>query len=394
MSVGAKERPLYQIIVDDLLEQIKANQFQPGDRLPTELELSETYQVSRITAIRAVKELEQRGIVYRQKARGTFVNEPRQWQRAEGERQQDANAQAQAEVPAALPILSVIMPFAQEFGYDILRGVEQAAHRLGYYVTFHDTQNNPAREREILQQLRTDGIGGIVLYPCQSFSNITEISRMIIQRFPFIVIDRDMPGLNITRIESDNYQGSYNATRHLIELGHRRIAFLVQEMKEIVSAQQRYRGYCQALVDAGIPLRSEWLLDTKERFPDIVDSDPDYRAKLDRAIIAHWWESENEPPTAVVAQNDISALFLMKAALDRNIRIPEQLSLTGFDNLSFTQHLDVPITTVEQSFYTMGEKAVELLIDQIQTDEFTPRQLTLDTRLIIRDSTAPPPSEM
>lgn len=392
MSVDAKERPLYQIIVDDLLEQIKAQHYQPGDRIPTELELSETYQVSRITAIRAVKELEQRGIVYRQKARGTFVNEPQYWQRAEGERQPEAASQPAAPAPA-LPILSVIMPFAQEFGYDILRGVEQAAHRLGYYVTFHDTQNDPERERDILQQLRTDGIGGIVLYPCQSFSNITEISSMIIEKFPFVVIDRDMPGLNISRIESDNYQGSYNATRHLIELGHRRIAFLVQEMKEIVPAQQRYRGYCQALVDAGIPLRREWLLDTREQFPYILDSDPEYRAKLDRAIIAHWWESGLEPPTAVVAQNDISALFLMKSAIEHKIRIPEQLSLTGFDNLSFAQHLDVPLTTVEQSFHTMGEKAVELLIQQIQTGEFTPRQLTLETRLIVRESTAPPGAE-
>jgi len=379
--VDSREKPLYQVIVDDLMKQINSNKLVPGDRIPTELELSEQFKVSRITAMRAVKELERKNIVFRKKARGTFVNEREAWVLPVGMEKRSS--------PHALSVLSIVMPFAEQFGYEILRGAERAAQDAGYYITFHNSMNNPAREREIVQHLSKDGINGIVLYPCRSSGNIDVISDLLIRRCPIVLIDRKITGLRTPGVVSNNDQGGYDVAAHLTGLGHRKIAFLGRDLTGAVSASERYSGYCQALIDAGIPLQQEWVIDTLRDFPDIEEGHPDYQDRIDNAVLDRWLGMPNRP-TAIVALNDVTALLFIKKATGRGIRIPEQLSVTGFDNLQTIQMSDILLTTVEQSFFQMGETAVKMLVEQIDTGSIRSPQVILDTKLIVRNSSAPP----
>jgi len=370
------------VILEHLLTQIKNHQLAPGDQIPTELELSEMFKVSRITAMRAVKELEHMGVVFRMKARGTFVAPQSEWRR------QGNNENNEALAPP-ISIISIILPFEQQHGYEILQGAEKAAGDKGYYVTMHNSMNDPIKEREIIEQLRSDGVKGIVLYPCKSSSNIAVVSDLMINRYPFIIIDRNIVGLEVPSVVSNNYQGAYDIVNYLIGLGHRKIAFLCRGMSELESIMERYRGYCKALIDAGIPLRKEWVIDTLTDLTELPDNGPEHQEEVDNAVLDRWM-TPNDSPTAVVSLNDMTALFLLKAAIERGIKIPEELSITGFDNLSFSSHLEVPLTTIEQSLFAMGEEAVTMLINDIRTGTNQVRKIVLDTRLIIRESACPP----
>lgn len=379
--MDGKNQPLYQVIVDYLMQQINLNKIVPGDQIPTELELSEQFRVSRITARRAVKELEQKKIVFRKKARGTFLNEREFWTMPVGMKKNSASH--------PLSVLSIVLPFAEQYGYQMLQGAEQAARNAGYYMTFHNSMNDPVREREIVQQLSGDGIHGIVLYPCSSTGDIGMVSDLLIRRYPIVLIDRDIVGLQTPKVVSNNYQGGYDVVAHLTELGHRRIAFLCRNLLGLASARERYAGYCQALIDAGISPRTELVIDTLRDFPAIEEGQSDYQDRIDNAVLDRWWGMDHRP-TAVAAINDITALLFIKKAADRGIDVPGQLSVTGFDNVTTYSFPDGLLTTVEQSFFDMGAHAVNMLVEQIHTGSIRLPQVILDTKLIVRNSTAPP----
>ncbi len=378
--------PLYQTIVDYFQKELSMGKLSTGDQIPTELELSVMFGVSRITVIRAVKELEHLGLVYRVKGKGSFVTDSNGWQGL-------AESSETGKGGSSLPMLSVVLPFNEQLGYDLLTGVEKVCEEAGLYVTFHNSHGDYEREKEIIEKLKTDRVRGIIVYPCSSLRNIDVFSDLLIRKFPFVIIDRNIEGLETPLVVSNNYQGSYDITQHLIQLGHRKIAFVGSSMKQFLSAHDRYRGYCQALVDAEITLRTEWLIDD---FCEVVtDKDisagdyPDQYFAAAEIILKRLMALEQRP-TALVVANDITAMYVVKTALHMGISIPAELSVTGFDNLSFAEHLEVPLTTMEQFFVTMGEKAAAMLVNQRSGQK--PKRIVLDTQLIVRNSTSAPAS--
>lgn len=369
------KKPLYQMIVDYFHNEFSSGRLLPGHQLPTELEISAQFDVSRITVIRAFKELEHAGMIYRVKGRGSFV--------AEGTHGKES----------ALPVLSVVLPYNEQLGYELLTGVEKVCEQAGLYVTFHNSHGDPEREKEIIAKLRHDHVRGIIVYPCSSLMNIELFSDMIIRRFPFVIIDRNIQGLETPLVISNHYQGSYAAAQHLIQLGHRHIAFVGAAMKQFFSISERYRGYCQALIDGGISVKSDWLIDDFWEWPEVrLDKAEDRSAAMSASadIVLKRLLALEQRPTALVVVNDMTAMYMIKAALHMGISIPGELSVTGFDNLSFAEHLEVPLTTVEQNFAAMGERAAEMLVQYKPGNR--PVTTILDTALIVRSSTGSPRS--
>jgi GntR family transcriptional regulator of arabinose operon len=380
-----KGKPLYQSIMEQYQDQIHSAKLKTGDRIPTEHELAEMFNVSRITAIRAVKELEHLGLVSRTKGKGTFVNDRTDWKSSEAE---VANKE---KFGHSLPILSIVLPFDEYYGYEILRGAEKAARENGYYVTFHCSSYSTTREREIINKLRKDGVQGIIVYPVSSYHNIDVFGEMIIDRYPFVIIDRNIEGLDVPHVVSNNYQGFHSIVSHLVELGHRKIAFVGSSIREAASITERYKGYCKALINSGISLRPEWVVDLSLETPSLPSGPSAGRnASVSEALTKLL--SLDHFPTAITAVNDVIAMIVMKEALQMGITIPDQLSITGFDNLSFCEHLEIPLTTVEQSFFSMGEEAVSMLVHDIKTGKSNARQIVLDIKPIIRESTVQPAS--
>ncbi len=381
--------PLYRTIFSYFLEEIAERRLKAGDRLPTELEIAERFGVSRITVIRAMKELEHRQLLYRVKGKGTFVREDLDLrnergmhdQAKSGTGQDSSDAETAADV--ALPLISVIMSDLEQAGQDMLRGIEHAARKHGYYVSFHNAMMDPRVERSLLEKLAQDA-RGIIVYPCAGMDNIDLFSGMTIRQFPYVVIDHPLEGIEVPLFSPDNEGGSYEMTRHLIRLGHERIAFVAPGLYLHPSLRQRYKGYCRALIEAGIPVRPDWI--ESADWTDV--SKPDALLREASALLQRWLSGHSRP-TALLAGNDILAIHLIKAALTAGIAVPEALSVAGFDNLAMTEYLEVPLTTVSQPFYEMGESAAEALIRLVR-DGIPIAGRQLDTTLVIRESTAAP----
>lgn len=376
-------RPLYQQIVDHLLERIEANVLRPGDRIPTEQEITEAFGVSRITAVRAVKELETRGLVTRTKGKGSFVTSQSVWRN-------------NGPGPVRPPVVSLVLPFQELLALGVLVGVERIVHDDGYHTSFRNSTGDVSRERDILLHDSQDGVAGMIVYPCSSVENAGAFSSLLVRRFPIVVIDRRLRGIETPFVAVDNTRAAYEATRHLIDLGHHDIAFVADSAVSIESEAERFHGYCRALMEARIPVHDEFVLDRfGEHFMD---------GRVDQAAPFTFAPSDTterimdalfglaSPPTAIVSINDGSAVQFIKSALKRGIRVPEDLSVVGFDNLPFSAHIEVPLTTVEQPFRLIGERAAAMLMRRIADPSAPYESEILEPRLIVRESTGPPRS--
>jgi DNA-binding LacI/PurR family transcriptional regulator len=276
------------------------------------------------------------------------------------------------------------------YGLDILRGVEEVCSAHGYYMTYHNTRYDAATEKDIIRNLRQDSFNrGAIIYPVSSTKNIDSYGKMLIDRFPFLLLDRSIEGLNLPFVGCDNYGAAYRLTSHLLELGHRKIGFVCTSLDEVASIEERYRGYCRALMDAGVVPQAEWLFE--DHAYRIKDAGEQERYEINKARFGRI-RSLPEPVTAVVAVNDETAILLIRAAEEAGVQVPEQLSVVGFDNLKAGELLSVPLTTVQQDFEGMGTQSAKLLIADIEGDHSSGGSgpLALETKVMIRKSSSVP----
>lgn len=369
---------LYQTIINEMTHQIRRGTLSPGDRIPSERELCEQFGVSRITVSTALRQLERTGMLVRIKQKGVVVSDP-------DHRELSTNK-------GGIAAIAVVLPFNEEYGLDILRGVEEVCSFHGYYMTYHNTRYDAALEKEIIRNLKQDSFNrGAIIYPVSSTKNIDSYGELLIDSFPFLLLDRSIEGLSLPYVGCDNYGAAYRLTSHLLELGHRQIGFVCTSLNEVASIEERYRGYCKALMDTGVIPQPEWLFE--DHAYRIKDADEQGRYAINNARLERI-RALPHPPTAIVAVNDETAILLIRAASEAGIQVPEQLSVVGFDNLKAGELLDVPLTTVRQDFEGMGTKAAEILIAEIAKAGSLSgsRTLTMETEVIVRSSSSVPSS--
>ena len=349
--------PLYLQISEILKRRILSGEFPPGSSLPAEPDLRKEFGVARGTIRQALSKLETEGFVRREQGRGTFVI----W----GDKRPQAQGLSGNQI-------GFVVPYVRDsFVSTILLGVESAASEQNLSVTFKHVQNSPKRQSEVLQELVDQRLAGILLYPVNSERDET-ILRLLKSKYPLVMVDRYLRGVMTDWVMSDHFGGALRATQHLIELGHKRIG-LVSWRDPSVSLDHRAAGYRLALIEMGLAFDPD-LTCVVESYPSIVIE----------PLCA--FLSAESGVTAIFAVNDQIALAVYQAARRLNLRIPDDLALVGFDNLDFTQHLDVPLTTVEQPAFDIGRHAVEALVGRIDHPAMAPQQIIVPTRLIIRES--------
>lgn len=368
--------PLYKTIYHYYKDKILSGEYHPGDQLPTQKEIKEEFGVSRITVIKAMKELESSDLIYRVQGSGSYVNE--------------REDKIEKHKGGKLSMISLVLPFRMNISSALLRGVEKIADKYNYFVTFHNTTNNPKREKKILNEIISAGSQGIILYPLETNENIGLYSNLIIDKYPLVLVDRSIPGIQLPLVSTNNRKAFSNITKHLLELGHTRIIFVGTDVFKISSQTERYEGFCDAHVEYGIRLLDKHLYSIK----DIDEIPSSYKSNelLDRRAFNYLFDILEglEPagrPTAIAAINDQMAASIISVAQERGIRIPEQYSVTGFDNLPFSAMLSVPLTTYAQPFRMIGRNAAKELIKRIKSPEIEPSIRTIEGKLIIRKST-------
>lgn len=275
-------------------------------------------------------------------------------------------------------LIGFTIPFVLGDYYSwILSGATEALHEQEMRAVLCPTRHEHDREAALVERLlRGTTDGAILVLPSESAAELRDLGTL---GFPFVVVDPAMPlDQRIPVVSATHWAGARSATDHLLELGHRRIG-MIAGRKGWVATEDRVNGYQAALAGAGVLPSPELLVSSN------FEIEGGYRAARQLLTLA-------EPPTAIFASNDNMAIGALRAAADLNIGVPDQLSIVGFDDSELSRVVTPALTTVWQPLEEMGRMAVSLLTRLIDGQRVETLRVELATRLVLRDSTAPPPS--
>lgn len=365
------------IILEDLKARILNGEFKADQQLPTEVELAEQSGVSRITSKRALIELEREGLIYRKRGSGSYVKK-------QDNEHKLPEFTAMHSMSNPNPIISMILPYLATNELEYIQGASEYLDSKGYYLSIHYSNWDKNKEKELLLRVPKIGSRGIILYPMSTMINIDVLNALYWNNYPLIMIDQYIESLPVTSVVSDNLEGGYQATKKLIDLEHKRIAFISSISIEYRSSvRDRYQGYCKALRDHHLPVDPELIItDFYEEADEQEDKNAFYKSMISRLM--------NIGVTAIQVEHDHLAVDLLRSALDMGIRVPDQLSIVGFDDHMISRLVEVPLTTISQDCKEIGRRAAELIVQQIQSPDKAAQQITVPVRLIERGSTSSP----
>jgi len=267
--------------------------------------------------------------------------------------------------------IGLILPdSANPFFAKVGRSIEAAAFDLAYSVVLCNSEGNLAREQHYTEVLTKKQVDGIIFVAAGDRTK--SLSVLLGRRAPFVVIDRDLPDVRADAVLADNRQGGHLATRHLLALGHRRIA-CISGPSNVTPSAERVTGYRQALTEADLPIQENLIL----RGDFHLESGWAAASELLRRPI---------PPTAIFACNDLMAIGAIRAAAELARRIPEDLAVVGFDDIELSAYSVPPLTTILQPTADMGRRAVQLLMDRIGDPGLPHRREIFPTTLTVRAS--------
>lgn len=270
--------------------------------------------------------------------------------------------------------LGMIVPDnANPFFAMLAHAVEAACYQQGYSLILTNSGGDLARELANINVLLGKQVDGLILAAVGLGSrDLTQI----LHSAPVVVVDRDLPGVEVDALLVDNLGGGCQATQHLIALGHRRIGCITGPSATTPSAD-RVTGYRAALQEAGIPVDESLIARGDFQFAG------GYAGA--EKLLAH-----PEPPTAIFACNDLMAMGAIAAAAAQGFRVPAELSIVGFDNSALAAYTTPALTTVAQPIAEIGRLATEMVIRRSQTPDAPQQRHILSTQLIVRQSTCPP----
>jgi LacI family transcriptional regulator len=273
--------------------------------------------------------------------------------------------------------IGVVVPdITNAFYPEVVRGVEDAARRAGYAVLLCDSNENAANEDAHLVTLFSRRVDGVLLACC---ANSTAYATMVRRRFPMVFVDRIPPAATEGTVSSDNVQAGYAATRHLLELGHERIAMLAGNTA-LSPHHDRLEGFRKAMQESHLPIRDEYLACGELQIQNGIEA-TQRLLKL------------TAPPTAIMVSNNKLLLGVLQSLDENRIPVPQQVSILGFDDFIWNRYFSPSITSIAQSTYEMGRRSFELLLQIMHRkkgDRLPEKHIRLAVELRLRNSTGPP----
>ncbi|WP_338523573.1 LacI family DNA-binding transcriptional regulator [Pseudomonas batumici] len=257
---------------------------------------------------------------------------------------------------------------------ELARGIEDYCERNNYCVILCNSDDDPDKQRSYLRVLLEKRVDGLIVASTGGDDSLG--AGLAAVHTPIVIVDRGIAGIETDLVRIDHEEGAYLATRHLLELGHRAIAFIGGPADTSV-AQMRLAGYRRALAQAAVQVPERWVLESD------FTSTGGYRAA---ALLL-----EGDRPSAIFAGNDMLGIGVLRAAAERNIRVPSELSVIGFDDIQMSRYVYPALTTVGQSILQLGETAAEMLLNRIATPLLAVDRRIVTPSIVLRESTGPVP---
>ncbi|MGA2203960.1 MAG: LacI family DNA-binding transcriptional regulator [Terriglobales bacterium] len=274
-------------------------------------------------------------------------------------------------------MLGMVIPdITNPFFPGVVRGVEDVAYKRSFRVILCNADNDPSKEASYVRELRSYHIAGLLIIPAAGADIAGHLRAYASASVPVVCIDRVPDGWKGDAVLVANAEGAYLATRHLIQMGHTRLAVITGPLK-LTNAAERLKGFTRALNEARIEIGPEFVQEAR------FDTESGYQAALRLLRML-------PRPTAIFACNDLMAFGVLQAARELSLRCPEDLSIAGFDSLEFTKFTDPSLTSVYQPGYQLGATAARLLLQRVDGMRFAAKKVLLPTELQKRNSVGPP----
>ena len=338
--------PLYQIIMDDFIQKIESGVYPSGTQLPGEKEIADLYNVSRITSKRALNELEKLNYITRIQGKGSFVMET------------NVNGLKHTQILFILPFAN-----SESFG-NYTSGILKKLDALEINLHIRDSTNLTP---EFMANIHKEYVG--VLYYPQNAEEALELgASLVYQDIACVLLDKAYPGLPFSSVISNNIDGAYNSTKHLIENGAQNLKFVANEhLSRVPSIMERFLGFVKA--KKSVNYEYSYHKDVL-----ILDQNTDTKLFLQSLHDAQ--------VDGIVCENDLLAIRLITAMNQMNLYIP----IVGFDDVQASSLITPALTTVGQNFEQIGMRAVQILVEEILNPDAPKQKIAIDTELIVRDS--------
>ena len=353
--------PLHRSIYQALGDAIRKGEYAPGDRLPSESELCQQFNASRITVAKAIQTLQQDGLVMRRPGSGSYVQPPA--------------AVTSYQFGLLIPELGsteIFEPICQ----GIMRSKLAKSHSLIWGHTEQDDSGRDASAILLCRQFIEQRVSGVFFAPLEFTESKDQTNQQVMAELrqaniPIVLLDRCYNKYpmrsNLDRVGIDNHRASVMVTQHLWERGARRIAFVARK-RSASTILERASGYAFALRECGASGCGETFYgDT---------GDPEFVRKLLSAAT----------PDGVVCGNDLTAARLMRTLIRLGVRVPEEVRLVSFDDVSYAKFLPVPLTTIHQNCGQIGEWAMDLMLDRIAHPNRPGVDVLVPFELVVRES--------
>jgi len=270
----------------------------------------------------------------------------------------------------------IVSAIDDPFFSEILQGVEEVAQGHGYSMLMAASQRDPEREQAIVQDMRERHVDGLII--CSASFSVEQRRKLLEHGIPIVMVNNQAAEEYRYSIYHDDVDGSRQVARHLIDLGHKRIAYLGNSLSGRTTLD-RLTGFRQEMESAGLAIPAGYAHEVPGGRPE------DGLAALD------YFLNLPERPTALFCFNDMLAIGMLNGLQAAGIRVPEDISVVGFDNIIFSAYTNPPLTTLDQPKRYIGAEAARLILGLLDNEETLEQQIQkLKGKLLVRQSSAPP----
>lgn len=354
---------VYEALADRIRQRIRTSQYQPGQLIGTEHELARRESISRMTVRRASELLVNEGLLERRPGKGLFLR--------------GAHVSTRT-------VQVVAGNLTWEPSLQVSRGVQGMARQRGIQVQLYDAHGDIESDFTILRQLPDSSAKGAIIISLHNAAFNEEVCRLRMRGFPLVLIDQQMRDIAVSSVVADNHAGGMMAGKALIELGHRRIAFVGDLIATTV--RDRLTGLRDAMGDAGLSFDRTLVADLLEE----KDRLGDWSGRIDECV--RQLMGREDRPTAIFCSCDAVARTAYRTLAAMGLRVPGDVSVIGFDDDPLAEWLTPGLSTVRQPFMAMGQAAMELLTLQMTHPNSPVEHRSLPVELVMRGSTAAPPT--
>lgn len=351
-----KNQPLYEIIYGDLWSDIKMGVYSNGDRVPSEKELSQKYNVSRITSKKALEKLSDQGIITRMPGKGSFVS----FQNIIDMKRSVEEKEKEKEKKSTL--IGVIMDgFGASFGFEILLGIESECKKHNFSMILKCSHGNKDQETDAINELLALGVAGIIIMCVHEENYNSTVLRLVVEDFPVVAIDRRLKGVPVSFVGTDNEKAARDLTKYLAQRGYKNICFVSHDALDTPTILERQTGFRSYCIEHGI-LLNDSIKDLKSTLP---------RSRNDENI-----KKDKESIRAFIQKNkNVDAFFAVEYEIARIIyRILSELKLESkypivcFDGVANILN-ESQFTHVNQRESEMGIACVNILAKKLNGDK-------------------------